>query len=75
MPDITADSLTIPGERRRPGRPRAEEPLDQRVTIRLPTHEYDRLIQLSQRQGEPVTSIVRSLLRIRIPRDYPSANK
>lgn len=74
MNEITGTSLLIAGPRRR-GRPRAAAPKEQRVTIRLTSPEYDRLIGLAQKQGEPVTAIVRTLLRIRIPREYPSANK
>lgn len=55
-------------EPRRRGRPKSELPREQRVTIRLTTPEYDRLIGLSLKHGEPVTSIVRSLLKIRIPK-------
>lgn len=74
MAEITEDSLTVLGGRKR-GRPPADEPLEQRLSVRLPSAEYDRLIGLSIARGESVTSIVRSLLRIRIPRDFPSANK
>lgn len=53
---------------RKRGRPRVEEPLDQRVTIRMTTPEYDRLIRLALKHDEPVTGIVRSLLKLRIPK-------
>lgn len=74
MSQVTEGSLFVTGSRPR-GRPRTAQPRDQRVTIRLTSPEYDRLIDLSLRHGEPVTSIVRTLLRIRIPRDFSSANK
>lgn len=67
MPEITERSVMVAGSRRRRGRPRPEEPLDQRVTIRMTTPEYDRLIKLALRHDTPVTGIVRSLLKLRIP--------
>jgi hypothetical protein len=66
-PQVTDDSLFVAGPRKR-GRPRVEEPLDQRVTIRMTTPEYDRLIKIALKHDEPVTGIVRSLLKLRMPR-------
>lgn len=75
MSEISENSFFVAGgPGRRPGRPRCATPKDQRVTIRLTAPEYDRLIGISLRNGEPVTAIVRSLLNLRIQREYSSAN-
>jgi len=52
---------------RRPGRPRAHEPHSS-VTAWLSTREHDRLIQLAKAQQTSVSSVVRQLLRLRLPR-------
>jgi hypothetical protein len=76
MSEITEDSVLIMGSRRsRGGRPRAAEPMNQVVTVRMPTPEYDRLIKLASSRGEEVSTIVRSLLKIRIGREVSVRQK
>ena len=55
-------SLVILGERRR-GRPRVEQP-QERLSTRLPTPEYDRLVKLAQQREQSLSALVRDLLTI-----------
>ena len=56
-------------------RPRSAQPLDQIVTVRMPTPEYDRLIKLASSRGTEVSTMVRSLLKIRIEREVSVRQK
>ncbi len=59
--DEKDDKLTRPR-----GRPRVETPLE-RVSTRLPTPEYDRLVRLANRRDQSVSSLIRQLLVLRLP--------
>jgi hypothetical protein len=63
MTDANRKTLT-PVPRR--GRPRAAEP-GVSVKTWLRESEYDRLIRLAAHRREPVSSLVRSLLILRLP--------
>jgi hypothetical protein len=54
-------------DRGRGGRPRAPDP-HTRVSTWLPERDYDRLVQLAKRRDQSVSSLVRSLLRLQLPR-------
>jgi hypothetical protein len=52
-------------ERRRPGRPRLEQP-QSTVSTRLPPEYHDRLIKLANDQDASVSKTVRQLLILRL---------
>lgn len=70
MPDVTEGSMVIVGggspPQRRRGRPRAAEP-GVSVKTWLRESDYDRLIKVAADRRETVSSIVRSLLMLRLP--------
>lgn len=70
MSETQEGSLMILGERRR-GRPRVEQP-QERLSTRLPTPEYDRLVKLAQKRDQSLSSLVRDLLTISSKRQFPS---
>jgi hypothetical protein len=49
----------------RRGRPRAEEPMTT-LSTRVPTAAYDRLVRIANMRNESVSSLVRSLLVLRL---------
>jgi hypothetical protein len=49
------------------GRPRVEDPMT-RLSTRLPSAEYDRLIRAANQQDTSVASLVRQLLILRLPK-------
>lgn len=51
--------------RRKPGRPRVEEP-GTRLTTYVRTSDYDRLVRLALKQDRPVSAIVRDLLKLKL---------
>jgi hypothetical protein len=60
------DPRPLPLERRRVGRPRVDmEPLE-RVSTRLPTPVYDRLVTIANERDTSVSMLVRQLLVIRL---------
>lgn len=59
-------ALAVPVRRPR-GRPRAEERLVT-VSFRCNESEYDRLIRVASRRREDVSPLLRSLLKLRLPR-------
>jgi hypothetical protein len=54
----------------RRGRPRATE-RGVNVSTWLKESEYDRLIRVAAHRREPVSSLVRSLLILRLPTEFP----
>jgi hypothetical protein len=70
MSEAQNGSLLILGERRR-GRPRVEEP-QERLSTRIPTPEYDRLVKLAQKRDQSLSALVRDLLAISRRRHFPS---
>lgn len=54
-----------PTDRRKPGRPKADEPSTS-VSTWIPAREHDRLIRLAQRKEQSVSETVRQLLRQRL---------
>lgn len=54
-------------DKRRGGRPRAEEP-GSRVSVWLPASTHDRLIKLANQKDVSVSSLVRTLLTLKISR-------
>lgn len=58
---VTEDSLMVAGEPRRPGRPKATDP-QERLSTRIPTRHYDRLVKAAQRRDQTVSSLVRQIL-------------
>lgn len=52
-------------ERRRPGRPRLDQPLST-VSTRLPPQVHDELIKLANHQEESVSETLRQLLILRL---------
>jgi len=50
------------------GRPRLDDPMVP-VSTRLPSEANERLLRLSYEQRRPVSSVVRSLLMMRLPAD------
>lgn len=61
MNEVTPDSLTIAGSRRR-GRPRVDEP-QERLSTRLPTPLYDRLVKHANAQDKKLAALVRDVLQ------------
>lgn len=59
---ITDDSLLVMGGKRRPGRPRVEDP-QERLSTRLPTPVYDRLVKHANQQDKKLAALVRDVLR------------
>lgn len=57
--------MTSHPERRRPGRPRSEEPKTS-VSTWIPAREHDRLIRLANQREQSVSETVRQLLRQRL---------
>jgi hypothetical protein len=55
------------GARNKGGRPRIASELTEPVMTRLPLPVYDQLCKAADRQGESVSSLVRSLLMVRLP--------
>lgn len=51
------------------GRPRLAEP-KVCVSTWVEPSEYDRIIKLAARRREPISSLVRSLLMLRLPPDH-----
>ena len=60
-------SPEVPPTRQR-GRPRVEQPMEP-VMTRLPRENYDRLVRAADLQGLSVSSLVRQLLILRIPKE------
>jgi len=56
-----------PKPRRAGGRPRADEP-GSTISAWLRESEHDRLIKIAKRNEQSVSSLVRQLLNLRIPR-------
>jgi hypothetical protein len=54
-------------DRRKGGRPPAEEPL-RRISTRLPERDLDRLITFSERCGQPVSETIRQILILSLPK-------
>lgn len=54
-------------ERRKPGRPRSDEPKTT-VSTWLPTKEHDRLIRLANERDQSVSQTVRQILRAQFPK-------
>lgn len=65
MSEITEDSLIIPEGPRPRGRPRVEEPLTS-ISVRVPAELHDRLAKLALHRDEPLSSLVRTLLTLRL---------
>lgn len=68
MNEITEDSMFVvgPSAARRPGRPRVSSEPMERIDVRIPVSDYDRLIKLAMSRGESVASLTRTLLRLRM---------
>lgn len=62
-----ADTTAVPVVRPR-GRPRVDEPLE-RVSTRLPIHDYDRLVKIANLKETSVSNLVRQLLILRLPQE------
>jgi len=58
-----------PPPKRKPGRPRVEEP-GTRLSTFLRNSDYDRLVRLALKQDRSVSALVRDLLKVRL-RDQP----
>ncbi len=54
-------SMVIVGGRRR-GRPPAESKQQERLSTRLPTPQYDRLVKMAGRRDQTVSALVRQIL-------------
>jgi hypothetical protein len=57
-------------DRRRPGRPKGTPRVDEprtSVSTWLPASEYDRLNRLAQKHERSISSMVRSLLMLKLP--------
>jgi len=52
-------------DRRKPGRPRVEEPRTT-VTTYIRTADYDRLLRLALKQEQSLSGLVRDLLKLKI---------
>jgi len=48
------------------GRPRVEAPLE-RVSTRIPTPHYDRLVRLANKRDQSVSALIRQLLVLKLP--------
>lgn len=67
MSEFIEDSILVMGPpQRRRGRPRADR--TEPVMTRLPLPVYDQIVKTANRRGESVSSVVRTLLTIRMKR-------
>jgi hypothetical protein len=57
--------MSAPLERRKVGRPKADEPKTS-VSTWIPTHEYDRLLEIANNREKSVSDTVRQILRQRL---------
>lgn len=46
------------------GRPKAENPKDKRIGIRMTAEEYNHLIQYAQRNNQTISEAVQQLIRL-----------
>lgn len=66
MSEVTEDSMFVVGPRNRGGRPRVSSEPMERIDVRIPVSDYDRLIKMALARGESVASLTRTLLKLRV---------
>lgn len=60
--------LTVKDEAPRRGRPPASEP-GSTISVWVPTTTHDRIVRLAAKSDQSVSSVVRQMLRLRLPSD------
>lgn len=63
--DVTPESLSVFGQRRRRGRPRSKDPSTP-VRTRLPNTYYDKVAKIAHRNGVSMSAVIRQMVVLRL---------